>query len=125
MLLACMQDAQWLAELACQDMHVLHTAASVVTVAQPDFSMPYIVCALSSSVLAIFSGVLFTRLVQRPQEFALRQLKHGNSLRAKLRPVIIIVVCVLLVPYMDPEWRDWVVAKLEASGIDPATFGLV
>jgi Gpi16 subunit, GPI transamidase component len=124
MVSACMQDKRWLAGLACQDMHVLHTTASVVTVAQPDFSMPYIVCALSSSVLAIFSGVLFTRLVERPQQSALRQLKSGNSLKAKLRPVIIIVACVILVPYMDPEWRDWVVAHLESAGIDPAAIGL-
>ena len=119
-----MQDAQWLVGLACQDMHVLHTTGSVVTVAQPDFSMPYIVCALTSSVLAIFSGVLFTRLVERPQQAALRQLKSGNSLKAKLRPFAIILACVILVPYMDPEWRDWVVAHMESWGLDPADFGL-
>lgn len=119
-----MQGAKWLAGLACQDMHVLHTTASIVTVAQPDFSMPYIVCALSSSVLAIFSGVFFTRLVERPQQTALRQLKSGNSLTSKLRPLLIMGACIILVPYMDPEWRDWVASQLEKVGVDPTVLGL-
>jgi Gpi16 subunit, GPI transamidase component len=118
------RDAAWLAALACQDMHVLHTAAAVATVAQPDFSMPYIVCALSSSVFAVFSGVFFTRLVERPQEAALRHLRARGSLRSRLRPVLIITASLLLIPYMDPEWRDYIASHLSALGVDPAMLGL-
>lgn len=109
--------AEWLATLACRDVHDMHTANIVTTLATPDFSMPYVVCSLTSSLVAIFAGLFFTLLTERRRSVALRQLRRSSSKMTKLKPLIILALFLVLVPYMDTEWRDWVVAQLQGAGV--------
>eukprot|EP00892_Ulva_mutabilis_P008756 jgi/Ulvmu1/6252/UM028_0110.1 len=109
--------AEWLATLACRAVHDAHTANIVTTLATPDFSMPYVVCSLTSSLLAIFSGLFFTLLTERRRVVALRQLRRANSKLTRLKPLIILALFVVLVPYMDTEWRDWLVVQLQGVGV--------
>lgn len=108
--------AEWLATMTCRAVHDTHTANVVTTLATPDFSMPYVVCSLTSSLLAIFSGLLFTLLTERRRTVALRQLQRAKSKWTRLKPLIILLLFAVLVPYMDPEWRDWLVSQLEGVG---------
>lgn len=58
----------------------------------------------------------------------MRQLQRARSKWTRLKPVIILVLFAVLVPYMDPEWRDWVVAQLQGVGVSQQllqTLGLV
>lgn len=108
--------AEWLATIACRAEHDFHTSNVVTTLATPDFSMPYVVCSLTSSLLAIFSGLFFTLLTERRRAVALRHLLQRRSKWARLKPIVILLLFAVLVPYMDPEWRDWVVAQLKGMG---------
>lgn len=120
--------AESLATLTCRAAHDSHTANVVTTLATPDFSMPYVVCSLTSSLIAIFSGLFFTLLTERRRTVAMRQLQRARSKWTRLKPVIILVLFAVLVPYMDPEWRDWVVAQLQGVGVSQQllqTLGLV
>lgn len=119
---------EWLATMSCRAVHDTHTANVVTTLATPDFSMPYVVCSLTSSLLAIFSGLFFTLLTERRRTVALRQLQRAKSKWTRLKPLIILLLFLVLVPYMDPEWRDWLVSQLEGVGVGQQllqTLGLV
>lgn len=116
----CTQVAEvqkWLAQLACRGATDIHTNSVVVTLATPDFSMPYIVCALSSSLLAVYAGLMITTLTARPRWIAARALSKAGRRARLLKLVAVVAVFAVLVPYLDPEWRDWLEAQLVQMGV--------
>lgn len=109
---------RWLAQLACRAPHEIFTNNVVVSVATPDFSMPYIVCSLSSSVLAIYAGLVVAAITKRRRAAALWALSRRGRRTRAVKLVVVVVVFVCLALYLDSEWRDWVVDQLDAQGID-------
>ena len=107
---------RWLAMLTCRGVTDIHTNSVVVTLATPDFSMPYIVCALSSSLLAIYAGLMITTITARPRWIAARALSKAGRRAKLLKLVSVAGIFVVLVPYLDPEWRDWLDAHLQQLG---------
>jgi hypothetical protein len=109
--------SRWLAELGCRGASNLHTNSVVVTLATPDFSMPYIVCALSSSLLAIYAGLVITALTERRRSTAQRLLSKRGKHARTVKLVLVIMAFLVLVPYLDSEWRDWLEEQLAALGL--------
>ena len=85
--------------------------------ATPDFSMPYIVCALSSSLLAVYAGLVITTITERRRALAARALSKAGRRAKVIKLAAVGVVFVVLVPYLDPEWRDWLEEQLNGLGI--------
>ena len=116
-----MQDAdarQWLAELACRGTHEVFSNSVVVSVATPDFSMPYIVCSLSSSLIAIYAGLVVAALTERRRAAAIWALSPKGKRARVVKLVVVFVAFLCLAVYLDTEWQDWVVETLERQGVD-------
>jgi Gpi16 subunit, GPI transamidase component len=110
-------EQRWLAELACRGTHERHASTVVVSMATPDFSMPYIVCALSSSLLAVYAGLVITTMTERRRHLAVRALSKAGRRAKAFKLIVVVVVFLALVPYLDTEWRDWLEAQLKAFGV--------
>jgi hypothetical protein len=108
--------SSWLSELACRSTHEQFTNSIVVSVATPDFSMPYIVCALTSSLLAVFAGMVITTLVERRRMQAFWVLSKSGKRKRQIGVAIVLVTFLALVPYLDTEWRDWLRARAGEVG---------
>lgn len=109
--------SRWLAELGCRGGHDLHTNSVVVSLATPDFSMPYIVCALSSSLLAIYAGLVISALTERRRSTAHRLLSKRGKHARSVKLVLVIMAFLVLVPYLDSDWRDWLEEQLAPLGV--------
>lgn len=107
----------WLAELGCRSAHEQYTNSVVVSAATPDFSMPYIVCALSSSLLAVYAGLVVSALVRRPRAAAAQLLSQSGKWKRKVKVAVVLAAFAVLVPYLDTEWRDWLEARAADLGI--------
>ena len=115
-----MQDRdarEWLIELGCRSASELYTNSVVVSAATPDFSMPYIVCALSSSLLAVYAGLVLSALVRRPRVAAAQLLSPSGKWKRKVKVAVVLVAFLALVPYLDTEWRDWLESRAADLGV--------
>jgi hypothetical protein len=106
-----------LLELACPSAFDFHSNNLVVTLATPDFSMPYIVSALTGSVIAVFSGLYFTILTERRRILAIRTLDSPARKKRVIKLAVVALVFAVLVPVMDDDWRDWIVRSLRGLGV--------
>jgi hypothetical protein len=79
--------------------------------------MPYIVCALSSSLLAVFAGMVITTLVERRRVVALRMLSSSGRRKRHIKIAAVLTTFLALVPYLDTEWRDWLFDRAEEFGL--------
>ena len=119
--LRCMQasDARrWLAELACRGTQEGFSNSVVVSVATPDFSMPYVVCSLSSSLIAIYAGLVVAAITERRRAAALWALSSKGKRARALKLVVVFIVFLCLAVYLDTEWQDWGVEQLATQGVD-------
>lgn len=64
---------------------------AVVQLAQPDFSMPYNVCCLTSTVLALYFGALVNVLMKRSLPEQTAEEKNAAKRRRKLRIVLVLI----------------------------------
>lgn len=90
---------------------------AVVQLAQPDFSMPYNVCCLTSTVLAVYLGAMLNALLQREAPELTPQQEAAASRRRKLRVAGVIVVFGGAAVYLDKGLQSSLVKQLEALGM--------
>jgi phosphatidylinositol glycan class T len=94
----------------------------VTSLAVPDFSMPYNVVCLTSTVLAVFLGAVINSLMQRHglQERieAAGPATSGAMKASKLRKVLAIVVLFgALGWYLDPSLQEQLSDQLTSFGL--------
>lgn len=106
---SCMQDCATqgplISQLASHAPRKVLGDGLLVQLATPDFSMPYNVICLTSTVLAVAVGALFNALIKRPGAEA-RDLAEGQQARRKRRLRRVVLVLVLfggLAVLIDPE----------------------
>eukprot|EP00879_Flechtneria_rotunda_P023694 GHRR01025083.1.p1 GENE.GHRR01025083.1~~GHRR01025083.1.p1 ORF type:complete len:165 (+),score=63.44 GHRR01025083.1:38-496(+) len=108
-----------LASLAEPRPHMVYSPGLVVPLAVPDFSMPYNVICLTSTVLAVFFGATLNSLLERPGD-TLRQAQANLSAavrrRKKLKLVLVVLVCGGFGVYLDPSLQDTIVHQLQGLG---------
>ena len=102
--------------MLCGATSAQYTAHSVVSIATPDFSMPYNVCCLSSTLLAVFFGGMLNILTARPRVNAVQAMKKGAKMQKAGRVVVLLCLFSFLAVYLDPELQGWVVAHLQKYG---------
>jgi GPI-anchor transamidase subunit T len=91
----------------------VYTKSLLVPLAAPDFSMPYNVICLSSTVLAVYFGAVLNILLKRPNEAsATEAVTPQHSRRSKMIKLAKLVVLVGgafgAVVYLDEEVREQV-----------------
>ena len=74
---------------------------AVVQLAQPDFSMPYNVCCLTSTVLAVFLGAMLNTLLRREAPRLSQQQEAAASRRRKLRVAVVVMAFAGAAVYLD------------------------
>lgn len=90
--------------------------------AVPDFSMPYNVICLTSTVLAVFFGATLNMLLSRPGEeqrmlAAGRDASKAARRRKKLKLLAVVVIFGNLAVYIDPTVHEAVIDQLKAFGL--------
>ena len=85
--------------------------------AQPDFSMPYNVCCLTSTVLAVYLGALLNTLLKRPAPDLSPAQAAAASRRRKLRVVAVVVIFGGAAAYLDKDLRRNVERQLQTFGL--------
>jgi phosphatidylinositol glycan class T len=100
----------------------VYSPSLVVTLAVPDFSMPYNVICLTSTVLAVFLGAVVGALLLRPAE--LEKQAHASVAacaaarkRKRVKVVLLLVVFGGLGLYLDPSLQEAVVEQLQSLGL--------
>lgn len=100
----------------------LYSEGLLVPLAPPDFSMPYNVVCLTSTVLAVYIGATLNALLRRPGE-ELRLAAKGTSARAaRLKVVKVVAVVVIfggLAVYVDDSLQEPVSKALVSMGLPP------
>lgn len=94
--------------LVCRPSSVQYTNSNLVSMATPDFSMPYNVCCLTSTLLAIFSVVVINLLTRRPRLDALAKADKSAKRRKRASQLLLIVVFCFAAVYMDDDLNTWV-----------------
>ena len=74
---------------------------AVVQLAQPDFSMPYNVCCLTSTVLAVFLGAMLNALLRREPPELSKQQEAAARRRRVLRVALLVVAFAGAAIYLD------------------------
>lgn len=74
---------------------------AVVQLAQPDFSMPYNVCCLTSTVLAVYLGAMLNALLRRQSPLLSAEQEVAATRRRKLRVALVVVVFAGAAVYLD------------------------
>lgn len=99
-----------------QDQHdeQVVSEGAVVQLAQPDFSMPYNVCCLTSTVLAVYLGAMLNALLQRETPELTPQQETAASRRRKLRVAGVVVVFGGAAVYLDKGLQSSLVKQLKA-----------
>lgn len=110
------QDRKALITLLCDLAPVQFTPHSVVSLATPDFSMPYNVCCLSSTLLAIFFGAMLNLLISRPRIAALQARSKSARRRKILFIIFMLVAFMFLAVFLDADLHNWVVGHLQQYG---------
>ena len=102
---------------------VVHSEGLLVQLATPDFSMPYNVICLSSTVMAVFVGAVFNTLIKRPGAEAEQCVGAVGSEGAKARTRKTVLQFVLLLAlfaglgmYFDPDMRELVLGGGQQQG---------
>lgn len=90
---------------------------ALVQLAQPDFSMPYNVCCLTSTVLAVYIGSFLNALLKRPTPLLTPSEVAAAARRRKLRVATVLVVFGATTLHIDKVARRSVLAWLEHIGI--------
>ncbi|GFR40103.1 hypothetical protein Agub_g655, partial [Astrephomene gubernaculifera] len=119
----------------------VYSPGLLVPLAAPDFSMPYNVMCLSSTLLAVYFGVVLNLLTRRPRETGEGDgggSKHGAGTggsssgsgggsdgvgsrrirrRKAMQAVVVVVVFTGLAVYLDAELRESIEGVLEGLGL--------
>ncbi|KIY99334.1 GPI transamidase component PIG-T [Monoraphidium neglectum] len=99
----------------------LYSEGLLVPLAPPDFSMPYNVVCLTSTVLAVYVGAVLNALLKRPGAELREAAKGGAGRRAaRLKAAKVVVVVVVfggLALYVDEELQAQVMQALAAAGL--------
>jgi len=98
----------------------LYSEGLLVPLAPPDFSMPYNVVCLTSTVLAIYIGATLNALLRRPGEELRGAAKGGDAAARRKKTIKVVVVLVLfasLALYVDEELQAQVVKVLARTGL--------
>jgi hypothetical protein len=105
----------------------LYADALLVPLAPPDFSMPYNVVCLTSTVLAVYIGATLNALLRRPgEELRLAAKGGGGRAAARKRAAKVVAVVLLfggLALYVDEELREQLAKGLAAAGLIEAPEG--
>lgn len=75
----------------------------MVQVATPDFSMPYNVICLSSTVLAVFFGAIFNTLVKSPPRANQATQARPSNSKLHIKLLVLLLVFTVAAVYLDPE----------------------
>ena len=113
---------------AARPLRALYSAALLVPLAPPDFSMPYNVVCLTSTVLAVYIGAALNALLKRPgQELRDARDARAGAAAARRKAAKVVVVLVLfggLALYVDEELRGQAAKLLNALGLEGALVGI-
>jgi phosphatidylinositol glycan class T len=100
---------------------VLYSPGLLVPLAVPDFSMPYNVICLTSTVLAVFVGGVLNALLWRPGQEARHGADAAQLKQRRRRKLVRLLVlsCAFggLAMYWDPELQAQVAQQLAALGL--------
>lgn len=102
----------------------LYSPGLLVSLAVPDFSMPYNVITLTSTVLAVFLGATVNALLMRPGE-AERQACAGAVERAaaarqrRVKLAAVLVVFGALGVWLDPALQEAISDAARSMGLLP------
>lgn len=116
------QKQRYAASLDCSSCLQVYSPGLVVPLAVPDFSMPYNVICLTSTVLAVFTGATLNALLERPGREQ-RMLAEGAEARKaerrkkKLKLLLVMALFVVFGLYVDPSLQETVVEQLKAAGL--------
>jgi len=90
---------------------------AVMQLAQPDFSMPYNVCCLTSTVLAVYLGAMLNAVLRRQAP----QLSEGQAAAAgrarKFRVAAVLLAFGGAAVYLDPGLQSSLRKKLQGLGL--------
>jgi phosphatidylinositol glycan class T len=100
----------------------VYSPSLVVPLAVPDFSMPYNVICLTSTVLAVFLGAVVGALLLRPgeaekQAHASIAATAAAKRRKRVKVVVLLVVFGGLGLYLDPSLQEAALEQLQALGL--------
>lgn len=89
----------------------------MVSLAQPDFSMPYNVTCFTSTLLAIYFGSMLTLMLRRPKEMEAAAALAAKATKVKKlgKVAVVVVLFSALLLYLDKEVQRTVG---DALGID-------
>ncbi|GMH32251.1 hypothetical protein BSKO_00085 [Bryopsis sp. KO-2023] len=112
-----MTQSPLLSVLCTSRMQKAYTEGTLVHLATPDFSMPYNVCCLTSTVLAVYIGMVLKALTRRPKEELIKQGKKKEWKKRVLKIIVLMCFMGALVLYVDPDIRDSVFGFLADIGV--------
>jgi phosphatidylinositol glycan class T len=100
----------------------MYSLSLVVPLAVPDFSMPYNVVCLTSTVLAVFLGALLGAVLLRPAEaekqaHASRSACAAAHMRKQVKVLLLLAVFGGLGVHLDPALQDAVLQQWRALGL--------
>lgn len=108
----------------------VYTPALLVPLAAPDFSMPYNVICLSSTVLAVYFGATLNLVMRRGSSDATalgasggtemegKEAARRRRLRKALQAVVVVVSFGALALYLDSELREQAEDWLRGLGFE-------
>lgn len=99
----------------------VYSPGLVVPLAVPDFSMPYNVICLTSTVLAVFVGGVLNALLWRPGKEE-REAADADKVQQRRRKKVVRLAALVLLfggvaVYWDPELQAEILAQLTALGV--------
>lgn len=89
----------------------------MVQLAQPDFSMPYNVCCLTSTVLALYFGSFINVLLKRPAPALSPEQAASTLVRRKLRVLALAIVFGGAAVWVDKGLRSSLLSALAELGM--------
>jgi phosphatidylinositol glycan class T len=92
----------------------------LVPLAAPDFSMPYNVCCLTSTVLAIYVGAVLNTLMKRHQGSGSGADAKSEARKKAVKFVVVLVVFGGLAVYLDDGLREQVEGLMKQAGVELA-----
>lgn len=99
----------------------VYSPGLVVPLAVPDFSMPYNVICLTSTVLAIFMGGVLNALLWRPgkdeREAADPKTVLLKQRKKRVRLVVLVVAFLVVAVYFDADLQQEILKQARALGL--------
>lgn len=91
----------------------VYTEGNLVTLAPPDFSMPYNVICFTSTVLAVFFGTCLNLLLSRLEDDTIKQRDKQARVKKIVKVVGVMILFMALALYIDPGMREEILGPIE------------